>query len=137
LHLADVVLCSFIGLGCSSHPSPATWQAGHYELRLENVAASLPGAEVTADFFHEAGAAPLLGRVFLPEECTPGKGRVAVLAYSLWQSRLAADPTIVGRRVQLNGSEFQVVGVMPQSFASPPGAQVWIPASALGGRGGQ
>jgi putative ABC transport system permease protein len=85
----------------------------------------LHGFLVTPDFFAALEAQPMLGRTFLPEEGTPGKGRVAMLSYGLWQDRFTADPSIVGKPVLLNGVDYTVAGVMGPSFNYPAGTQVW------------
>ena len=85
----------------------------------------LHGFLVTPDYFAAVEAQPMLGRAFLPEEGAPGKDLVAVLSYSLWRGHFAANPSIVGRPVLLNGIEYTVVGVMGANFNYPSGAQLW------------
>ena len=85
------------------------------------------GARVSVNFFRVFGVQPQLGRVFTTEEETTGNDRVIVLSDAYWQRRFAADPTIVGRQLSLNGSQYTVVGVMPRRFAYPPDAEVWAP----------
>jgi predicted permease len=64
-------------------------------------------------------AQPILGRNFLPEEATPGKEKVAILSWHLWQSLYNADPNIIGRTIQIAGTPYQVVGVLPKNFYFP------------------
>ncbi|MGB6690157.1 MAG: ABC transporter permease [Terracidiphilus sp.] len=85
----------------------------------------LHGFLVTPDFFRALEAQPMLGRTFQKEEGEPGKDHVAVLSYGLWRDRFAADPSVVGRAVLLNGIPFTVIGVMGPNFEFPSGAQVW------------
>lgn len=66
--------------------------------------------------FSLLGAQAALGRVFLPEEDTPGKPLTAILSYGLWQRRFGADPKILGQSLTLNGRNYSVVGVMPPDF---------------------
>src|SRR5687768_10702756 len=73
----------------------------------------LRGTRVSDGYFAVVGAAPMLGRAFLPEEHEPGKDRVVILGHSLWQSRYGADKNIVSRAVTLDGNSYTVVGVMP------------------------
>jgi putative ABC transport system permease protein len=82
---------------------------------------------LTASVFQVLGFRPMLGRGFLPEEETPGRGRVAVLSESLWRRRFAGDPHIVGREVELNGMKVRIVGVAPPEFQFPHNAQIWVP----------
>ena len=44
---------------------------------------------------------PSLGRVFTPEEATPGHDSVVVLTHSAWTRLFAGDPNVIGRRVTL------------------------------------
>ncbi|MBI3450516.1 MAG: ABC transporter permease [Acidobacteria bacterium] len=89
---------------------------------------SLPSVAVTAGFFKVSGIAPLLGRSFLPEDDRSGAPGVALLSHGLWQRRFAADPSIVGRQLVLDGAPVTVVGVMPEGFTLPGGGvQLWTP----------
>src|SRR4030095_2028782 len=70
------------------------------------------GALVTANYFSVLGVTMQLGRGFLPEEELPSAPvTVAVLSDHLWRTALAADPSIIGRTIRLNGRPFTVVGV--------------------------
>jgi putative ABC transport system permease protein len=87
---------------------------------------------VTADFFPVLGVPPIAGRWFTADEDRPGAARVAVLSEPLWRTRFGADPSLVGRAIQLNGTSFVVVGIMPASFAFPQGPggaapDAWVP----------
>src|SRR5690348_4559576 len=83
----------------------------------------IEGAIVSADFFLLLGTQPLLGRAPVP-----GPQRTAVLSESLWRSRFAADPAVIGRTITLDGEPIAIAGVMPAPFAYPPLAQVWVSA---------
>jgi predicted permease len=85
----------------------------------------LHGFLVTPDYFAALEAQPMLGRAFLEEEGAPGKDHVAILSYALWRDHFAADPSIAGKTVLLDGIGFTVVGVMNREFNYPSGAQVW------------
>ena len=70
---------------------------------------------------------PILGRYFTDDEVLDD-ARVAVLSYGLWQRRFGGDPTIVGRKIQLNGGPFEVIGVMPATFRYPTREfELWAP----------
>jgi putative ABC transport system permease protein len=82
----------------------------------------------TASFFPTLGVAPFAGRFFTPEEDTGGE-KVAVISYGLFERRFRADPTIVGRSIQVSGESMRVVGILPPDFhwAVYGGADVWSP----------
>ncbi len=79
----------------------------------------------TGSLFQVAGAEPILGRTFLPEEEKAGQGQVAVISYRLWKRRFGGDPTILGKQVRVTGWDRTVdrtiVGVMPPGFVFPSG----------------
>ena len=72
---------------------------------------------VSGNFFQVLGVEPALGRGFLPDEdLVSGRNPVAVLAYDFWRTEFSSDPAILGRKVRINGIDFNVVGVAPASF---------------------
>ncbi len=77
------------------------------------------GARVTADFLPTLGVAPVVGRNFLAEEDKPNGAHVAILSHGLWQRRFGGDPGIVGKTIDLSGTQYSVIGVMPASFKLP------------------
>ncbi|MCG6920607.1 MAG: ABC transporter permease [Acidobacteria bacterium] len=81
--------------------------------RTERVSAEL----VSSGYFQVLGVGTALGRGLLPEDNhAPGGRPVVVLAHDYWQSRFAADPSIVGRTVAVNGHKLTVVGVTAAGF---------------------
>jgi putative ABC transport system permease protein len=77
---------------------------------------SLAGAYVSASLFTVLGVKPILGRTFLAEEDRPGANRVAVISHGLWQRRFGADPSLIGKTIQVDGESHVVVGIMPPGF---------------------
>ncbi|MBI5283347.1 MAG: ABC transporter permease [Candidatus Solibacter usitatus] len=138
-------------LGAMSESDPASFHSvtpydfSHYALSsrsTETLAASRPwaanltgagdpvpieGARVTSSFFEVMRIQPLLGRVFLKEEDSPGSDRSVVLSHNLWERQFGASPDILGRTIELSGRAFQVVGVMPKGFTFPPPSDFWVP----------
>jgi predicted permease len=90
------------------------------------------GEIVTGNFFSGMGIQPVLGRGFVPEEDRhPAEKPVCVLSYNFWRQHFQSDPNIAGRKIQINGHAFTVVGVAPPGFL---GARlfafvpdVWVP----------
>ena len=74
-------------------------------------------SNVSSNFFDLLGVKPLLGRFFLPEEETrPDAVPYVVLGYSLWKTRFAADPEIVGKSIEIARHTVTVIGVTPAGF---------------------
>lgn len=89
-------------------------------------------AYVTEGFFRTLAVEPILGRMFAPEEVVPGAAPTVVLSYGLWQTRFGADPGVVGSTVNLEGTTFTIIGVMPGTFRFPaPEIRVWLPISLI------
>jgi len=90
----------------------------------------IPARKVTANLWTVLGVQPMLGRVFNEEEDARGV-RVAVISYGLWQRRFGGSPDAMGRRITLNDSSYEVIGVMPREFYFMPGRDIdiWIPTS--------
>jgi len=77
------------------------------------------GQLVSGNFFSVAGVEPALGRAFPADEDQTGASHPAILiSYSFWQHRLAADSSVIGRVLKLNGTSFTVIGVAPPGFTS-------------------
>jgi predicted permease len=83
----------------------------------------LPTFTVSYNFFRSLGVHPAIGRDFLPEEELPGHFGEVILTDALWRSRFAADPSIVGRAIQINGESWTVIGVMPRDLHLPKGEE--------------
>jgi predicted permease len=102
-----------------------------YNLTGRREPEQVSGVRVTASFFSVLGVRPMMGRTFLAEEEEPGKDHVVVLSHGLWTRSYGADPTLVGKTIQIDGQAHTVVGVMPRSFQfqfwSGP-RQLWVPA---------
>ena len=88
----------------------------------------IPGVSVGASYFDIFGVQPVLGRTFAPDEDQLGKSQVVVLSHRLWENRFGADPTIIGRTLNLNGKPYTVIGVMPAHTAfDRKWEQLWTP----------
>ena len=84
-------------------------------------------AAVTAGFFDTLGVTPLLGRAFRDADEVPNSPRVVVLSHGAWMERFGGDASAIGASVTLDGQPHTVVGVMPQGFDFPRGAELWMP----------
>ncbi len=87
-------------------------------LDVGGVATSVPAQIVSWDLFQLLGVRPVLGRPFLPSEEQPGT-RVVILSHEAWTSYFGADPTIVGRTIDVDEQPHTVVGIAPAGFRFP------------------
>jgi predicted permease len=85
------------------------------------------GAEISASAFAMLGARPLLGRTLTARDEGAAEPLVAVLSHSLWTTRFAGDPAVVGRAVRLGAATATIVGVMPEGFGFPVSERIWTP----------
>lgn len=81
---------------------------------------------VSHEFFSVLGVKPFLGSDFTEEMDRPGTTPAAIASYSLWQRKFGGDPNIIGKTVELNSTQVQLVGVMPQRFRfMSSDTQIW------------
>jgi putative ABC transport system permease protein len=93
----------------------------------------LRGNHGTFNTFDVMGVPPLLGRTPAASDAEPGAEPVTVLGYQFWQRQFGGDPTVLGRRLRLNGTVRTVIGVMPKRFRWR-GADVYLPIRFERGR---
>jgi putative ABC transport system permease protein len=62
------------------------------------------------------GIQTILGRGFSHKDVLPGSPETVLLAHNYWQTRFGGDPSAVGRRIMVDGTAREVIGVLPQSF---------------------
>ncbi|HEX4168833.1 MAG TPA: ABC transporter permease [Bryobacteraceae bacterium] len=105
----------------------AIYRYANFDFVNGDVPESVPAGAVQSTFFAVLGVRPLLGRTFVPEENEAGRSNVVVLEYRFWKSHFGGDPKVVGRKIELNGQAFTVIGVMGRSFEKPDWAKIWTP----------
>jgi predicted permease len=107
----------------------AVYQQDNVNLVFEGEPQQVSAARVTQAFFDVLGIQPASGRTFAAGEDRQGAEPVAVLGYGLWERSFGADPTVVGRVVEMDGEQRRIVGVMPEGFAFPSDVELWRPIS--------
>jgi putative ABC transport system permease protein len=106
--------------------------AGSYFENLTDTTGALPervaAMRTSPRFFAVLGTAPALGRTPTPEEERFGGPATVVMSDSFWRSHFNADPSAIGRVLQLDKPR-TIVGVMPASFRYPQAnTDLWVPA---------
>ena len=87
--------------------------------------------DVSQDYFATLGVSPARGRLFTPDEETPGKDQVVILTDAVWKTRFGGDATVLGQTMILDGAAYTVVGIMPPGFeiqnAGDYSPEIWKP----------
>lgn len=88
----------------------------------------VPGLSVTSEFFKVLGTPPLLGRVFRPGEYYRDQPKRVVLSYGAWQRLFGGQRDVIGKRISVNVSHHEVIGVMPRGFGVENSeAELYVP----------
>ena len=77
----------------------------------------VPSLAVTDGLLPMLGATPALGRLISKADDTPGSAEVMVLSAGYWHTRFGSDPSVIGRRVMVNGKPREIVGVLADTFS--------------------
>jgi len=83
---------------------------------------------VSADYFRVLGVHPIRGQVFARAD-ERANARLAVVSARIWRKYLDGAPDAAGRPLQINGTPYRVVAVLPDGFDDPleSGVDVWVP----------
>jgi predicted permease len=99
--------------------------AGRLNIQVSGTAELARGQLVTPDYFRSLGVRLILGRDFADEDGRAGAEPVAIISYAYWQHRFGADPSVLDRRIAINGVSVTIVGVtMPEFFGLQAGSTV-------------
>jgi predicted permease len=93
----------------------------------EGEPATIPVAAVSGTFFQTLGASAARGRTISPDDDRLGSRRIAVMSHGSWVRRFGADPGILGRSLRFENGLYTIVGIMPEGFDYPRGAELWVP----------
>jgi putative ABC transport system permease protein len=81
-------------------------------------------SRVSANLFSLLGVQPQIGRGFLEEEDSQGRDNVVLLSDSMWRRRFHGDPNVLGQKIVLNDTPYEVIGVMPAGLKIPRVSQL-------------
>lgn len=79
---------------------------------------SVMGARVSPEILSLVSARPLLGRLFGPADGRAGYDNIVLLSEEVWNDRFGSDPDVVGRKLIVDGTAREIVGVVPRSVRS-------------------
>ena len=96
------------------------------------VAERVTAAMMSPSTFDLLGVRPLLGALFERKDTSwVGEELLPVLiSQEIWERRYGADPTIIGRRIEIDHGARVVIGILPRTFQFPtPSVSIWYPAA--------
>src|SRR5262245_11993467 len=92
------------------------WASGTVALTGDGPAEQLRSALVTTNFFDVLGSRAALGRTFTAADGREGAEPTIMIGWELFQRRFNGDRALIGQRVNVNGAQTTVIGVMPEGF---------------------
>lgn len=93
---------------------------------------------VAPNYFALLGVKPQLGRIFNPEDHSPGLTQEVLISDGLWKRAFGGDPHILDKSVRLDTDLYRIIGVMPPGFDAPGrtaeerNIEVWAATSFYG-----
>jgi len=108
----------------------AYWTSDDFNVTDGDAPERVTVALMTPNTFTLLGVRSLVGKLFEPGDTSWSNVRNAILiSESFWRRRYGADPSIVGRRIDINRGARNVIGVVPRSFDFPtPAVDIFYPA---------
>jgi predicted permease len=106
----------------------ACWETDR-TLSGTNQPAVLHVAGISSGFFETLGTRPARGRLLTDQDQNSSQDRVAVISHTLWRTRFASSPSVIGQQLILDNQVYTIVGVAAEGFAYPERAEVWAPIS--------
>jgi putative ABC transport system permease protein len=111
----------------STFEAMASYRPGENSVSIGGTAEYGRIASIDAQFFRVFAVQPIIGRTFRPDEVGPSAPLQALISHAYWQSRLGADPRILGRTIRVANTARSIIGVLPPGFRFPEETDVWIP----------
>ena len=94
----------------------AAYRAEDFNLTGMGEPERLKGEMVSASLFPLLGVKPGMGRTFMESEDMLGGAPAALISENLWKRKFSSSPDAVGKSLDLNGTLYTIVGVIPASF---------------------
>ena len=88
---------------------------------------------VSGSYFSVLGVDPILGRAFTSDVDTMRDASpIAVISYSFWHGRFGGDSAVLGRKIRIRDTSYDVIGVTPSQFNGETvglSPDIWVPLS--------
>lgn len=107
----------------------AVYAESEMNMSGQSVPEQLTVTAVSDGFFEELGVIAQQGRLLAAGDQKPGQNQEAVLSDSLWRTHFGADPSVIGRTLNLDKKPYVIVGVAARNFSFPEKSEVWTPVA--------
>jgi predicted permease len=82
----------------------------------------------SAELFDVLGVRMASGRTFERNDEIFGRHRKVILTHGLWTRVFGANPAVLGTNLTLNGTSWEVIGILPEAFRFVgTGLEMWVP----------
>jgi len=93
------------------------WADDGFNISSDRETRNASGLWVSGNLFEGLGVRAILGRVFTAADDRRGCGLTgAVISYGFWQREFGGSPSVIGRKIKLDQSSVEVIGVTPADF---------------------
>jgi predicted permease len=123
----DAYELATIRAGAESLAELGVFRGSRSHMGAPGVSRSLRSVESDWRIFEFTRTPPQFGRGFVSGDSAAAAEAVTVLSYATWQSVFAGDAAVVGELVRIDDRLTRIVGVMPEGFAFPENAEMWLP----------
>lgn len=117
----------------TSFDAVGVWAGGQRTLTGVEAAEQVDVVRASSSLLHVLRLTPALGRAFLPGEDRVAAAAVAMISHEMWVARFGASPSALGRTLTLDGTSYEIVGVLPRGldlWARGRASPIWIPAGS-------
>jgi predicted permease len=94
----------------------ASFRGENYNLTGVGSPERLKANMVSSTFFPILGVRPVTGRLFFEQEDQVGSAPVVLISEGFWKRKFASSPDAVGKSLTLNGTLYEIIGVIPSTF---------------------
>jgi putative ABC transport system permease protein len=94
----------------------AIWTGNTYTVTGRAEPERVDGLSATFRLLPMLGVQPILGRAVAERDDDPGSPEVVMLSHGYWQRRFGSDRGVVGRRIMVDGTAREIIGVLPKEF---------------------
>lgn len=96
--------------------SLAAYRRTSFNLTGQGETEHVSAMETSANFFPLLGVNPIMGRGFSSDEDQLNGPPAVILSGGFWKMKFGSSPDIIGKALRLDGADYTVVGVIPESF---------------------